>query len=378
MLREMRKRIGGNAQCPCGRGFKFKNCCGKTPPPKFPVGVGASDPKVAELAAAVRRAGQQQGQLVPSIIHQGYRFRAVGNRIHWSRPTETFHEFLINIVKWTVGEGWYRGQLLLPEAQRHQILRWIKTQADRSREYVGDDRFKEGDAYGVPPCGDELSLVALGYDLLHLQHRGDLPRPLVERLKNRAEFQGALYEIAIAATFVRAGFEVKFINEKSKKHPEFFAHDRGGGVRIAVESKSRRRSGVLHEPGDIDEVKALRGDVENLISEAFEQAPGGCPFMIFVDVNVPPVPGIPFQERAWFQDVWAAMQVLQTPTAEKPDDFNGLFLTTFPFHWEGAKPATLAEAVSVISTYPRYSVPEEVIARIVGAMQTYGIVPPEV
>jgi hypothetical protein len=322
--------------------------------------------------------GHQHGQLVPSIIHQGYRIRAVGHRIYWSRPTETFHEFLINIVKGTVGEGWYKDQLLLPEAERHQILRRIKTQADRSRMFVGDDRFKQGGVYEVPPSGDELSLLALGYDLLHLQHRGDLPQRLVERLKNRAEFQGALYEIAIAATFVRAGFGIKFIHQKSKKHPEFFAHDDASGVRVAVESKSRRRSGVPHEPGQIDETKALRGDVENLISEAFEQAPGDCPFMIFIDVNVPPVPGIPFQERAWFQDVWAAMQALQTPTEEKPDDFNALFLTSFPFHWEGVKPATLAEAVSVIPSHARHQVPPEVMARIVGAMQTYGIIPPEV
>ncbi len=348
------------------------------PTAEIPGGHGADDPKAAALVAAVGRAGQQHGQLVPSIIHQGHRIRVVRNQIYRLRPTETFHEFLINIVKWIVGEPWYKDQLALPAAERHQALHWIVAQAERCRMYVGDDRFKDGDAYAIPPTGDELSLIALGYDLLHLQHRGDLPPPLVERLKNRAEFQGALYEIAIAATFVRAGLEIKFIHDKSKKHPEFLAHDRGTGIQIAVEAKSRRRPGVLHEPGEIDEVKALRGDVENLANEAFAQAPGGCPFMIFIDVNVPPVPGIPFHERAWFQDVWAAMQALQAPTPEKPADFNGLFLTTFPFHWEGVKPATFAEAVSMIPAYPRYPVPAEVMGRIVRAMQTYGTIPDEV
>lgn len=341
------------------------------------VGMGATDQNAFEMATAVHRAEQQHGQLVPSIIHQGHRIRAVGNLIHRRPPTETFHEFLVNIVKWTVGEGWYKAQLALPEGERHQILRWIVSHGERTRTIVGDDRFRDGDAYVAPPTGDGLSLVMLGYDLLHLQHRGDLPQSLVKRLKNRAEFQGALYEIAIAATFVRAHFTVKFIDDKRKKHPEFIARDPGTAARVAVETKSRRRAGVLHETGEIDEARALRGDVEHLLNEAFEQAPGDCPFMIFVDVNVPPVPGIPFHERAWFQDVWAAVQALGEPTPEKPDTFNALVLTTFPFRWEGANPATLAEAVSMLPMHTRHPLPQEVVGRIVSAIQDYGHFPRE-
>jgi len=145
-----------------------------------------------------------------------------------------------------------------------------------------------------------------------------------------------------------------------------------------VESKSRRRPGILHEPGEINEAKALRGDVENLINEAFEQGPPSCAFMVFIDVNVPPVPRIPFHERAWFHDVWAAVQALQAPTSKNPADFNALFLTTFPFHWEGVRPATLAETVSMIPVHVRYSVPSEIIGRIVSAMRAYGTIPDEV
>jgi len=374
----MRKRIGGNAHCPCNSGLKFKNCCGKTPPPKFPIGAGANDPRVAQLTSAVGRAGQQHGQLVPSIMHQGYRIRAVGSGIYARPPTETFHEFLINIVKWTVGETWFKAQMAMPEAEQHQIIRWIVSAGERARMVVGDDRFKDGDAYSAPPTGDALSLVALGYDLLHLQHRGELPAALIERLKNRAEFQGALVEIAVAATFVRAGFTIKFIEDKTKKHPEFIAGDPGSAVEIAVEVKSRRRAGVLHERGEIDEAKALRGDVESLVSEALGQAPGDRAFMVFIDINVPPVPGIPFHERAWFHDVWDSVRALGESTPEKPDEFNALFLMTFPFRWEGKKPATMAEQVSMLPIHPRHPLPQDVIARIVSAVQSYGVIPQEV
>jgi hypothetical protein len=375
----MRKRFGGNAHCPCNSGFKFKNCCGKSAPPmpKF-----LDLPRDLKGEAATWRAKQQQqqhGQLVPSKIYEGQRRRTVGRQIYNRPPTETFHDFLMEFAIGTVGNGWYKGQLSLPPAQRHQIVRWFVSAADRAERFH-DERFRDkgGDTYTVPASGDQLSLLHFGYDLLHLQHRGALPHPLVERLKNRAEFQGALYEIAIAATFVRAGLEIEFIDEKSKKHPEFFARDPETDARVAVEAKSRRRSGALHEGGEVDETKALRGDVENLVNEAFGQAPGDCPFMIFVDVNVPPVPGIRFHERAWFQDVWDAVKALP-PTAEKLDDYNIIAFTTFTFLWEGAKPASPVESpLAIISKQPRYPLPEAVMDRIVAAILNYGHIPREV
>jgi SEC-C motif len=147
MLKRMRKRIGGNAQCSCRSGLKFKNCCGKTHPPKFPLRVDASHPVVAGLLAAVDRAKQQQGHSIRV------------SRVY--SPTETFHDYLINNVKWIVGESWYKAQLPPPEVQRHKILRWIKTHDDRARMYSRNDRFRHGDVYSVPPTGDELSLLAL-------------------------------------------------------------------------------------------------------------------------------------------------------------------------------------------------------------------------
>jgi hypothetical protein len=186
----------------------------------------------------------------------------------------------------------------------------------------------------------------LGFDLIHLRHQRALPHDLVHRLTSHREFQGARYEIAIAATFVRAGFKVDFIEDETRKHPEFVATDPALSVQIEVETKSRHRAGILHQPGALDEARALRGDVEGLVNEGLAQASGRRPFMLFVDVNVLPVPGIPFHERAWFQDVWASMQALSEPTAARPDGFNGLFFTSFPFHSEGSGVATLAGPMS--------------------------------
>jgi len=147
-------------------------------------------------------------------------------------------------------------------------------------------------------------------------------------------------------------------------------HRRGG-----EESPSRR---VLGREGEIDEPKALRGDVENLIDEALNQNPGNCPFMIFVDINVPHVPGIPMQERAWFHDVRMLIESLGAPSAAKPSDFNGLFLTNAPYHWDIAMPAPPAEHLMILPGAVRHALAPELAARVAGAVQGYGAVPDEV
>jgi hypothetical protein len=97
------------------------------------------DAYAQRFIAATQGAGAQHGQLVPSVIHMGYRFRAVGNRVYWRPPTETFPEFLLHIVKETVGKRWYMGQVGLPPAERHQVLRWFTSQAEHSRVVINNE-----------------------------------------------------------------------------------------------------------------------------------------------------------------------------------------------------------------------------------------------
>jgi hypothetical protein len=358
--------------------LKYKNCHGRQPiQPLRPGLPGSESPDVARLARAIQSEPPQPGRLVPSIVHQGYRFRAVGHRLYWEKPSRTLAEFLLDHIKRTVGKAWYMGQVGLPENQQHQIFRWFKSQAAHSKQVVGDERFREGDRWAAPATGDDLSLLSLGYDLVHLAHVNALPKKLVERLTTKRGFQGALHEIAVAATFVRAGLKVRFIEDENEKHAEFLATDPGFKVEISVEAKSRHRAGVLHEPGVIDEARALRGDVEGLVNEALTQADPARPFILAVDVNVPPVPGIPLHERTWTQDLWNAMQPMQEPRAE-PDEYNAMFFLSYPFRWEGTAPATSPDVLSIMALKPRHPVPADVLARITRAMADYAKIPDEV
>jgi hypothetical protein len=194
---------------------------------------------VQGLLAAKQAVGGQPGQLVPSLIHRGYRIRAVGNRIYWRPLTQTFHEFLLDILKETVGKKWYMGQVGLPPNQHHQIYRWLVSLARHTDSVVGNEACRDGEVWGSAPTGDVLAVATLGYDLLHLQHYRVLPQRVVDRLTSRQGFQGALYEIAIAASFVRAGFSVQFIDDDTAtKHAEFIATDPGTGLSIEVETRA--------------------------------------------------------------------------------------------------------------------------------------------
>lgn len=134
-----------------------------------------ADPHFGQVLAAKDFAGEPQGQLVGSVLHQGYRFRIVRNRLYWRPPEETFHEFLFNVLKWTLGESWYKAQLKVPLGERHQIVKWYQAASNHINTIVGNPLYREGEFYGAAPTGEVQALITLAYDVYHLLHRGDLP-----------------------------------------------------------------------------------------------------------------------------------------------------------------------------------------------------------
>jgi hypothetical protein len=131
---------------------------------------------------------------------------------------------------------------------------------------------------------------------------GSALRPeLVDRLRDHAEFQGARYECAIAAAFIRCGFSIAWASGPGPKC-EFVATQRLTGESIAVEVKSRRRPGTFNQAGEVPDRASLKFDVEHLYKRALKQCPNDKPFGIFIDVNLPPEigweqPGIPWEEE---------------------------------------------------------------------------------
>ena len=92
----MAKSIGRNDPCSCGSGKKFKRCCidkpGAARAPHVP-------PSVITALSQQPASPEPHIQFVPSVVHKGHRMRAVWSGIYARPLHETFHEFLINLVK---------------------------------------------------------------------------------------------------------------------------------------------------------------------------------------------------------------------------------------------------------------------------------------
>ncbi len=316
--------------------------------------------------------------LVPSVIWDGKRWRAVFSKLYYRPLTETFHEFLIQVIKWTFGEPWWRSQVGMIEGQRHIVVRWAYQYADLTQKAIWNK--DSAPPFAVPANGPTWALLSLGYDLFCLQACNVLPDFVVERLRNRSAYQGARYEIAVAAILMRSGFNITFLDESSKsdKHCEFIATHRSKGIMIGVEAKSRRRPGAVNESGEFSYSEDVRG-LENLVRQAKKQGPAGLPFLIFIDLNLPASPGLPSAERPWMKDVMKLMDRLGVPTAESPDPYSALVLTNYAFHFGNPNSRVpKPEWGMVISRYAMHPIDVHHIAVLEETLDRYGVIPAEV
>ena len=389
---------GRNDPCPCGSGKKYKKCHlrateeeqhRKRKAAPHPFARKAHDPVPPEVLSELRRMEQVRAMrearfgMGRDIVHtdfQGFKFVGVGARLFYSKDWRTFTDFLLYYIKARLGEAlgedWGNKELAKPLAERHQILQWYDALcAFQRRHEFGPD----GIAQGVPD-GPSMAYISLAYDLYLLGHHQTLQDSVVTRLRHQDQFQGARYELAVAATMVRAGFELTHEEETdpTRKHPEFIATHPGTGERIAVEAKSRHRAGVLGRAGVVPTHHDFRLGIEGLFKKALAKDPQ-LPFVIFIDANMPP--DIATAER----DRWLAELHEVLPRIGSEDSigkvagasYTCLVLTNFPHHYgerAAMDPAKLAYFTSPQpSLYPFKS--DETQGMVERAVLQYGNIP---
>jgi hypothetical protein len=268
------------------------------------------------------------------------RFRIVWNGVWYYPQEETFHQFLDALVVKTLGKAWFEQQLMLPVKNQNAIVRWRTAMLSLLR--------KPGDADDAVSTGHTLtgpakSYQCFGYDLYWLQLVHQLPESLTERLKDFQAFQGARYEVLIAAVFARAGFEIDWIDDSKVigKHPEFIATHKKTTKKVGVETKSRRRPGAMNYIGTVTPETHLKGDVFDLYDKAIQQAPeGGLPFLVFIDPNVPAsmpnyapaYSSIPVETFPWMTEIRDRL-VSSWNDASEPSSESAVFITNFAFYY---------------------------------------------
>lgn len=303
-------------------------------------------------------------------IFQGQRVRAVRNSLYFRPQEETFYDFQLNLLLWTLGEAWFKAEMSKEEEERHIILRWRHERNELLRAHQ-----KPGDNPNQPVraqmTGNVKALQVLADDIYQLEHALKTPRKILDRLRDARQFQGARYEIAAASILARCGFDIEFIDDDTTRNPEFIAQK--DAEQIAVEAKSRHRPGVLEQRGPLNQGDPAPAKIKEHYENALQQNPGEMPFLIFIDVNLALSPGIPPMEKTWVKE---AMKCFDDRRQEGKaiDADTGLILTNFGWHYYRDRGAPSGEFMVVRNAEPKFPIKEENWNLLDRALREYGLI----
>ena len=262
-------KVGRNAPCPCGSGKKYKRCHG-SPGRQEQFAQHIRNALARAETANVQRVRQQGlGKPIISTEFAGHRVIAVKNRLLYSRKWRTFHDFLCDYIKTAIGETWGNAEIAKPMEERHPILVWYQRVCEHQQRFINEP----GRVHSASMTGAVAAYMHLAYDLYALDHNAKLQERLIGRLRDHNNFYGARYEVFVAATLIRAGFEIDFENEddRSRSHCEFTATFTRTRRRFSVEAK-HRASNRFRLGRQLHRALAKQADHERIV---------------FIDINVP-------------------------------------------------------------------------------------------
>ncbi len=321
-------KIGRNEPCPCNSGKKYKKCCGNfTHKDVIPA-------EVIKNLEKYQKSQRLYGDVRPpiSLEFKGYKMVAVGNQIHYSKKWKSFHDFLFDYIIKVLKENWGKEELKKDASEMHPILHWYKEVCAFRKKY-----FKENDKATPATCtGITGSYLALAYDLYILRHHSKLQGKLLSRIKNKDQFQGARYELYVAASFIKAGFGIDFEDEdnRDKTHCEFQATHKNTKEKYSVEAKSRHRLGFLGQKGKKQNLKDLRLRIGKLLNDALKKD-AEYKRIIFVDVNMPPEEAKEFK-ISWTKPLFKIIGQIEKDQIKTSGPIPAyLFFTNHPAHYIG-------------------------------------------
>ena len=241
----MSSKPGRNAPCQCNSGKKFKKCHGS---------IEQLDRQHAELKAQLaefartsrarhearefqRQEQQGLGKPIMSTVANDQRVIAVNRRLLWSQNWNTFHDFLNDYPRIALGDDWFLEEVRKPIEERHVIVTWFV----RARELAAESRSKGVEVAGTPATGALSAYMRFAYDLYALHHSVAIEQLMLDRIKSPRGFPGAMYEVRVAASLIRAGFTLELEDETDRRttHVEFVATHTATGTKYSVEAKRR-------------------------------------------------------------------------------------------------------------------------------------------
>lgn len=270
---------------------------------------------------------QGKGRPIISAEFQGHRLVAVGGQIlrgKWA----TMHDFLFYYIRSILAGDWARHEASLPEIEQHPILQWHRAlvESQNSQSTITTGEYKS-----VEINGAVAAYLSLAYNLYTLAHNVSVQSELVRRLKVKTLFHGAYYEAFVAATFIRAGFDIEFEDEQNNldTHVEFTATHKTTKRKYSVECKARHISGILGASKGARDPSTLL--VHNQLKSALKKTARHAR-VIFIDVNVPD-DATSDVEKTWFEAATTSVSTHENLLINgEPTPQAYVVLTNLPFH----------------------------------------------
>lgn len=227
----------------------------------------------------------------------GERIVVAGPKVVAVPSVWSFHEFLLSYGQSELEHDW-----IAEHANSHPLV------AHLSKGVAGIKPKGTGDGKSIPVTmnGDLFAFLSFAYDLFTLADNAKVQRSLMDRLRHVGQYQGARYEMFVAASLLRAGFKVEFEDESdsSTTHCEYTATHKGTGRAFSVEAKSRHRELATPQDG-----RGLNAGMYKLMQKALMKA-ADHERVIFADVNLPP-DDRPVFKQGWHQEVAATLTELE-------------------------------------------------------------------
>ncbi len=240
----MNSKPGRNDPCPCNSGKKFKKCHGSPEQlvtERATARMALEEPhrsSQSRLEAREFQRREQQGlgrSIISTQLHE-HRVVAVGRRCHTSKYWKTFHDFLRDYPRIVLGEDWWQEEIRKPMEYRHRIVAWFMRASE-----LASTRQVNREELGLAATGALSAYMRFAYDLYALQHAVDVEQLLIDRVRSPSGFPGAMYEVRVAASLLRAGFTLELEDETDRRttHVEFVATHVATGAKFSVEAKRR-------------------------------------------------------------------------------------------------------------------------------------------
>ena len=312
--------------------------------------------------------------LVNTVELAGSRMVAVGGAIYAVDPKMQPLNFMAQLLVVTLGKEWFAKAL--ESTPNHPIISFYRD------AMAWQDRHADPVTNRVTgrPSGPVSAWFLLAYDVWVLQHN-QLLVPLLDRLRDPDQFQGARYELTVFAIFVRAGFKIDAndTTDGNGRHVEFTASHMGLGERVAVEAKSKHRPGILGFASAGHSRAEQKTNISGLLRTALAQA-RRMPYVICVETNLAPSLDEAVTQRRW-DAAHEEIELIESEYRSNNEPFpaNLVVVTNYPHHYGGPLDTdTPTDYVVIGVRRPAFPfLNPETTAEIGAALDQYGNLPLE-